>query len=133
VAREQLSTNGLSSRIDVLAEDLLIDDLPRGYNGFLVANVVHYFDPATNQAILRKIRAAAEPWARLLVADFWTDPTHTQPLPAALMAGEFAVHVNDGDVHSIEEGAAWLAATGWRFAAHEPLSGPISRVIADAI
>ena len=44
----------------------------------------------------------------MLIADFWTDPTHTQPLPAALMAGEFA---------------EWLAATGWRLIGHAPLAG----------
>ena len=54
------------------------------------------------------------PERRLLLADFWTDPTHTQPLPAALMAGEFAIHLNDGDVYSVEEATAWLTATGWR-------------------
>jgi hypothetical protein len=66
------------------------------------------------------------------VADFWTDPTHTQPLMAALMAGEFAVHTTHGDVYSVEEGKGWLAETGWRFTAHQPLAGPFSLVIADA-
>ncbi len=95
--------------------------------------MVHYFTPETNQSILRNIRAVAEPGARLLLADFWTDPTHTQPLPAALMAGEFAIHVNDGDVYSVEEeGAAWLGATGWSYIGNAPLAGPISLVTAEA-
>ncbi len=82
-------------------------------------------------SILRRIRAAAPPGARLLLADFWTDPTHTQPLPAALMAGEFAVHLNDGDVYSVEEATAWLSDTGWRLTRHTPLAGPISLVAAE--
>ncbi|MET9630949.1 methyltransferase [Lentzea sp. NPDC006480] len=129
VAGERLN----SPRITVHTGDLLTDELPAGHNVFLLANVVHYFTPGTNQAILRKIRAAAEPGARLLVADFWTDPTHTQPLAAALMAGEFAVHVNDGDVYSVEEGAAWLGECGWSFGGHLPLAGPISLVTAEAV
>jgi SAM-dependent methyltransferase len=132
VAEERLRTAGFSSRISVVAGDLLTDDLPGGHNGFLLANVVHYFKPETNQSILRKIRAVAEPGARLLLADFWTDPTHTQPLPAALMAGEFAIHVNDGDVYSVEEAAAWLGATGWGYTGNESLAGPISLVTAEA-
>jgi hypothetical protein len=32
---------------------------------------------------------AVETGARLLLADFWTNPTHTEPLMAALMAGTF--------------------------------------------
>jgi SAM-dependent methyltransferase len=132
-ANERLRASGLSARIDALAGDLLADDLPRGYNAFLLANVVHYFTPETNQTILRKIRAATEPGTRLLLADFWTDPTHTQPLPAALMAGEFAIHVNDGDVYSVEESTAWLACTGWTVTAHMPLAGPITLVTAEAV
>jgi SAM-dependent methyltransferase len=132
VAKQRLDTSGVSTRIDVLAGQLLTDDLPRGYNAFLVANVVHYFTPETNRAILRKIRAVAEPGARLLVVDFWTDSTHTQPVPAALMAGEFAIHINDGDVYSVEEVAAWLADTGWKLTGHLPLAGPITLVTAEA-
>ena len=95
---------------------MLADELPRGYDAFLLANLVHYFTPETNRSILQRIRAAADPGARLLIADFWTDPTHTEPLPAALMAGEFAIHVNDGDVYSVEEGAR--LARGERLEAH---------------
>jgi SAM-dependent methyltransferase len=133
VAQERLRAAAFSDRVDVCVGDLLTDELPHGYDAFLMANVVHYFTPETNRSILRRIRAVAEPGARLLLADFWTDPTHTQPLPAALMAGEFAIHVNDGDVYSVEEGAAWLANTGWSFTSHDPLAGPISLVAAGAV
>jgi len=133
VAETRLRTSSYSTRIDVLAGELLTGELPRGYSAFLMANLVHYFRPETNQAILRKIRAAAEPGARLLIADFWTDPTHTQPLPAALMAGEFAIHINEGDVYSVEEGGAWLSSTGWQFTGHLPLAGPITLVTAEAV
>ncbi len=124
---------GYTDRIDVRVGDVLADDLPSGFNAFLLANLVHYFTPETNQSILQRIRAAAETGSRLLIADFWTDPSHTQPLAAALMAGEFAIHVNDGDVYSVAEGAAWLAATGWRATGHMALAGPISLVSAEAI
>jgi hypothetical protein len=46
------------------------------------------------------------------------------------MAGEFAIQ--DGDVYSVEEGAGWLAATGWRLTGQTPLAGPISLVSAEA-
>jgi len=133
VAGEQLRAAGYTDRINVRVGDVLADDLPSGFNAFLLANLVHYFTPETNQSILRRIRAAAKTGSRLLIADFWTDPTHTQPLAAALMAGEFAIHVNDGDVYSVAEGASWLAATGWRATGHTPLAGPISLVTAEAM
>jgi hypothetical protein len=47
------------------------------------------------------------------------------------MAGEFAIHVNDGDVYSAEEGTAWLRETGWRYLDHRPLAGPMSVIVAE--
>jgi cyclopropane fatty-acyl-phospholipid synthase-like methyltransferase len=132
VAEQHLRTTGYSDRVEVRVGDVLKDDLPRGFDAFLLANVVHYYAPETNRSILHRIRAVAEPGARLLMADFWTDPTHTQPLPAALMAGEFAIHVNDGDVYSVEEGTAWLQEAGWRYLDHRPLAGPMSVILAEA-
>jgi hypothetical protein len=47
------------------------------------------------------------------------------------MAGEFAVHLRDGDVYSVTEARDWLAATGWRFVDHLPLAGPQSIIVAE--
>lgn len=133
VARERVAAAGIGDRVDVLDGDVHIDGVPTGYDTFLVANVVHYWGPERNRALLRAIREATEPGARIHLADFWTDPTHTSPLPAALMAGEFAMHLEEGDVYSVAECGEWLAATGWRFTGHAPLAGPISLVTAEAI
>ncbi len=132
IARERIAQNGLADRIDVQAGDAVAGELPSGYDAFLVANVVHYWSPEQNRTVLRNIRMAAEPGALLALADFWTDPTHTQPVAAALMAGEFAVHLRNGDVYSVEEAAEWLDDTGWRLAGQEPLGGPMAVVLAEA-
>jgi hypothetical protein len=66
------------------------------------------------------------------LVDWWTDPTHTEPLAAALMAGEFLAHVG-GDVYSEEEMNSWLAETGWRPLEKLPLAGPISTIVAKAV
>ena len=110
----------------------MADDLPIDHDVFLLANIVHYWSPADNLALLRRVRAAAPAGGRLLLADFWTDPTHTQPVQAALMAGEFAVHLRDGDVYSVDEARGWLSEAGWRFIEHLPLVGPQSVIVAEA-
>ncbi|HEY5846720.1 MAG TPA: methyltransferase [Microlunatus sp.] len=131
VAEDHVHASGNSDRIDVRVGDLREGDLPAGYDAFLLANVMHYYTPETNRDILKRIRAAAPSGAQLLLADFWTDSTHTQPLPAALMAGEFAVHLNDGDVYSVKEATGWLAQTGWNLTRHTALAGPISLLTAE--
>jgi SAM-dependent methyltransferase len=133
IARQRVAAAGFSSRIEVVAGDAMGGELPGGHDVFLVANLVHYWSPEENLALLGRVRRAAETGSRLLLADFWTDPTHTEPVHAALMAGEFAVHLRHGDVYSVDEVAAWLPETGWRFENHTVLSGPQSLVVAEAV
>ena len=66
------------------------------------------------------------------LADWWTNPEHTQPRQAVLMAGQFAVNLPNADVYSADEARTWLDRTGWRFAGHRPLAGPQSVIIAQA-
>jgi ubiquinone/menaquinone biosynthesis C-methylase UbiE len=132
IARGRIADAGLTSRIDVVSGDAFDAALPAGHDVCLVANLIHYFSPEENQQLLRRIRGAVETGARLLLADFWTDSTHTEPLMAALMAGEFAVHVRHGDVYSVSEAQQWLEGTGWQLGEHLPLAGPVSLITAQA-
>jgi SAM-dependent methyltransferase len=132
LARSRVAAAGLGQRIAVITGDAMAGELPAGYDVFLLANLIHYWSASQNQELLRRVRRAAQPGSALLLADFWTDPSHTQPLQAALMAGEFAVHVRTGDVYSVEEARGWLDRTGWRFVDHRPLAGPQSLIVAQA-
>ena len=130
VAEKHVSAAGLADRARVLGSDILTDTIPTGHDLVMLNNVLHYYTPDTNKSLLARVAQAVEPDALLVLADFWTDPTHTHPVPAALMAGEFAAHVAGGDVYSIEELSGWLDETGWRVDRHQPLAGPQSAVIA---
>lgn len=133
IASRRFEGAGLGTRATVIAGDAMNDELPTGYDVFLLANIIHYWSPEQNQALLRRVRRAAEPGSALLMADFWTDPTHTKPFEAAMIAGEFAAALKNGDVYSIEEAQGWLGETGWRFIRHTPLSGPQSLIVAEAV
>jgi len=132
VARERMDASGLSARVDVVTGDAMTGELPAGHDLFLLANLIHYFSPEQNRDLLGRVRRAADTRGRLLLADFWTNHAHTEPVMAALMAGEFATHVRNGDVYSVDEVCGWLPDTGWRFIEHTPLAGPISLITADA-
>jgi SAM-dependent methyltransferase len=132
LARTRVAAAGLAQRITVITGDAMAGQLPTGYDAFLLANLVHYWSPEQNQDLLERVRQAAQPGSALLLADFWTNPAHTEPLQAALMAGEFATHIRTGDVYSVEEVRSWLDHTGWRFTDHRPLAGPQSLIVAQA-
>ena len=133
LARECIAEADLASRVTVEIGDVMSGELPTGYDVFLVANLIHYWSPQDNRALLERVRRATDTGSHLLLADFWTNATHTEPLHAALMAGEFAAHLRDGDVYSVDEVRDWLPATGWRFVEHAPLAGPQSLIVAEAV
>jgi SAM-dependent methyltransferase len=132
VARRVLAQTPEGKKVEVVDGDLFTSPIPTGHDLVLLANVVHYFSPGKNLEILRRVRGAVGPRARLLLVDFWTDATHAEPVFAALMAGEFAVLQPEGDVYSVDEGRAWLAEAGFTATDHIPLSGPVSCLVGEA-
>jgi O-methyltransferase domain/Dimerisation domain len=132
VARPRLAEDPAATRAEVVEGDFFRDPIPDGHDVVLIANVMHLFSPEHNVELLRRTRERVPDRARLLLADFWTDPTHTDPPLAALMAGEFLVITGEGDVYSEQETSAWLAQTGWQALERVPLAGPISLVVAEA-
>jgi len=131
LARENLKAHNADGRVQFYGGDLLRDQLPPGYDAFLLANVVHIFAPEHNRALLERVHATAPSGARLLLVDFWTDPTHTQPFFAAIMAGQFLMSGGEGDIYSEDEIRDMLAATGWVMSGRRPLTGPASLVVAE--
>jgi len=133
IARNVLAGTPHGAKIEIVSGDLFMSPIPTGHDLVLLANVIHYFPPAKNLEILRRIRGALDPHARVLLVDFWMNATHSEPVFGALMAGEFAVLLAEGDVYSLDEGRAWLADSGLRAVEHLPLAGPVSCLIAEAM
>jgi len=131
LARERLAAHASSGRVRFFAGDFLADPLPEGYDLVLLANVVHVLSPEQNATLLRRAADCAAAGARLLLVDFWTDPTHTEPVFAALMAGEFLMAGGEGDVYSEQEARDLLDATGWALLERRPLAGPASVIVAE--
>jgi len=131
LARQRLAGNPLATRLRIIEGDFFTGPLPNDPDAILIANVFHNFLPERNRALLRRVSECAPDAARLLLVDFWTDPTHTQPLTAALMAGAFLLVTGEGDVYSAEEVRDWLQATGWRMLERRPLAGPTSLIVAE--
>jgi hypothetical protein len=132
LARRVLDPQPEAARIRVAEGDFLSDSIPADHDVMVIANVVHVLSVEHNRALFGRLRAAARPGARLLIVDFLTDPTHTQPVFAALAAGEFLMIAGEGDVYSKDEVCRWLSATGWRPLEHMPLDGPTSLLVAEA-
>lgn len=130
LARERLAAAGLADRAEVVGSDIFVDDFPPAHDAVLVANVLHLMGPARNRLLLKRVREQIAESGRLLLVDFFTDPTHTRPAFAALMAGTFLTGYGEGDVYSEAEVTEWLETTGWRSLGSRVLAGPASLLIA---
>ncbi|HUK61451.1 MAG TPA: methyltransferase [Stellaceae bacterium] len=132
VARQRLAHEPEGARIEIVAGDAFKDPLPEGHDALIVANTIHVLSAAHNIELLRRMRSCVSAGARLLLADLWTDPTHTQPPAAPLMSGEFLVISGEGQAYSEAEAEDWLGQTGWQKIERKPLAGPGSLIVAEA-
>jgi ubiquinone/menaquinone biosynthesis C-methylase UbiE len=133
VARLKLANLPEGKRIRIVEGDAFKDPLPDGHDAVIVANAAHVFSADRNVTLMKSIRAGVAAGARLLLVDLWTDPSYTQPAPAALMSGEFLLFSGEGQSYSEADAKYWLDRTGWRMLERRPLAGPASLIVAEAI
>jgi hypothetical protein len=133
VVRRMLANKPEAARIAVAEGDIFKGSPPEGADAVLIANVVHIFLPERNRELFRRVRSHVVNGARLLLLDKWTDPSHTSPQPAPLMAGEFLLFAGDGDVYSAEEVQVWLRETGWQPVEQVSVLGADSMIVAEAV
>ena len=133
VARQKLAELPEGARINIVEGDVFKDPLPGDHDVLIVANTIHIFSVAHNIELFRKMRAHVQSGTRLLLADFWTDPSHSQPTAAALISGSFLLTSGEGPTYSEEEADEWLGRTGWQKLERKPLAGPLSLIVAEAI
>jgi hypothetical protein len=131
--RLRLAQTPYATRVQIVAGDFFKDSIPKGHDAILVANIIHCFPSDHVLELLNRVRNAASVAARLLLVDFWTNATHTEPVFAALMAAEFLLTPGRGDVYSIDDASAWFQKTGWQAIDHTPLAGPASLLMAEAV
>lgn len=132
IAQARLHALPVRERITFVAGDFLVDPLPKQHDIVLIANVLHLLSPEHCIRLLEQTRHSVSGDTHALLVDFWTDPTHTQPTFAALMAGEFFLVTGEGDVYSVAEATEWLTRTGWDVVEHRSLMGPASLIVAKA-
>ena len=131
VARSRIP-QPIANRMTIVEGDFFTDPIPQGNDVVVIANVMHLLSPEHNLVLLRRLRQELRDPPTLLLIDFWTNPTHTEPLFATLMAGAFLLRTGEGDIYSEEEVRHWLQATGWRPLDRRPLGSRASVIIAAA-
>jgi hypothetical protein len=133
LSARRLDGESASRRVEVVEADSFAEPLPAGHDVVILANVVHLLSPERNRAVLRRVRQAVAPGARLFLVDVFTDQTRTRPLAATLLAGEFLVLGGEGDVYDEREIRGWQYTCGWQPLQPYALESPWSVLVAQAV
>ncbi|MGH9117493.1 MAG: methyltransferase [Acidimicrobiales bacterium] len=131
IARARIAEVGLTHRISVAVGGAMTDDLPAGFDVFLVANLVHYWSPADNLAAAThppRRQGGRVPLARRLL-----DRPHSHPAGPGRAHGR-RVRRAPARRRRLQrrEVRAWLPQADWRFVDHTQLARPQSVIVAEA-
>jgi SAM-dependent methyltransferase len=125
VATENAQKAGVASRHHTIPGSAFDVDLRSGYDIVLLTNFLHHFDPPTCEKLLRKIRAAAVPGARVATLEFIPNEDRISPPTAAAFSLIMLASTEHGDAYTFAELDQMFKNAGFsRSELHELPPGP---------
>jgi SAM-dependent methyltransferase len=112
LTQKYVAQEGLSDRVDTMAGDYHVDDLPTGYDLVLLSAIVHSCSPGQNERLIRKCAAAANPGGQVVVQDHLMSEDRTLPPDGAFFALNMLVNTAGGDTYTEAEITQWLKDAG---------------------
>jgi SAM-dependent methyltransferase len=103
IAERHLRDEGLLERVELVAGDFQVDELPGGADLALLSAIIHQNSPERNVELYRKIHRALAPGGRLLIRDHIMNEERTEPAAGALFALNMLVCTDGGDCYTFGE------------------------------
>jgi ubiquinone/menaquinone biosynthesis C-methylase UbiE len=103
VAMENARAAGVESRMHLLPGSAFDVEFGTGYDVVLITNFLHHFDAATNEALLRKVRAALAPNGLVATLDFVPNEDRVSPPRAAGFSMMMLGMTPAGDAYTFPE------------------------------
>jgi SAM-dependent methyltransferase len=119
---------GLAGRVEVIGGSFF-EKVPSGADAYVIGHILHDWDDERSLTLLRKIREAARPGARLLILELVV-PEDDSPHYARLMDINMLVSTS-GRERTAREYASLIDAAGWSFA--RVVDGHIATSIVEAV
>ena len=115
ITRRHVEAEGLGERVTLLEGDFFEVDLPAGaHDVALASNIVHIYGEDQVRTLFRRMHRALRPGGRVLVNDFFTDPTGTRPAWGALFSLNMLLNTVSGKNYTLEQARALLEETGFQ-------------------
>jgi ubiquinone/menaquinone biosynthesis C-methylase UbiE len=113
VAKANAAKAGVSDRYETIAGSAFDVEFGSGYDLVLVPNFMHHFDPATNVRLLKKVRAAMNPGAKVAVFEFVPNSDRVSPAVPASFSMVMLAATEGGDAYTFQELESMLRYAGF--------------------
>jgi ubiquinone/menaquinone biosynthesis C-methylase UbiE len=113
IAKEKINENNFQDRVNFVAGDFYVDDLPTGCDIALLSAIIHQNSPQQNVELYRKIYNALDPGGTLIIRDHIMDESRTNPPAGALFALNMLVNTKAGDTYTFKEVKDTLTTAGF--------------------
>lgn len=114
MARERITAEGLSQRVDLIAGDFYKDEFPKGYDLVLLSAIIHQNDDRENVELYRKVFGALVTGGAILIRDHIMDDSRTAPASGTLFAINMLVNTRGGSTYAFAEVKRGLEKAGFR-------------------
>ena len=114
IARERLSKTPWFKRVNLMAGDFTVDELPGGHDLVLLSAIIHMNSHDQNLDLYRKVYTALNQEGRVVIRDFVMDSDRTQPVPGAVFAINMLVNTPGGGTYTFEEICDGLERVGFK-------------------
>ena len=123
IGREIISEAGMSDRVEHVEGDAFEADLGGPYDGALMFNLIHHFEPEDNVRLFRRIHDALKPGGTFAVLDLFLPRRQRKP-DSSVMLGLFFFLTSAAGTYTPEQLKEWLREAGFE----EPRKVRITRI-----
>jgi precorrin-6B methylase 2 len=129
IAQRTLTAIGLNHRVETIAGDFFVDDLPQA-DVIVMGNVLHDWDNDQKQTLIRKAYASLNINGRLIAIENVIDDARRQNTFGLLMSLNMLIETAAGSDYTGAQFDEWCVAAGFTRTEIVPLAGPTAAAIA---
>ncbi len=100
--------------IEFMAGDFMKDPIGKGYDLVFISQILHAYSEEDNLFILKKVKKSLNKGGKVVVQEFFVNPSHTSPLWGAIFAINMLVNTTGGRTYSPSEIKSWFKKTGFK-------------------
>ena len=129
VANENAEKAGVADRYNTIPGSAFDVEFGSGYDLVLLTNFMHHFDQATNETLLRKVRAALADGGRAVTLEFVPNEDRVTPAEVAQFSMVMLVGTPAGDAYTFPELEQMFANAGFSHSTLHQLPPTFQQVV----